>query len=91
MEPHQHQTRHEFQDRECVGSFPAYAANGTKQVIEIWIYRNALHYGELKSVSSATHFLITTDGQEVDRVEQGEYLLRNAPETIFTSSDPQAP
>ena len=78
-------------DRKCIGSFVAFARDKTRHVLEIWAYRDAIHYGDLKRISPAMLFLMTSDGQPVDRIEQGEYRLRDFPQTTFTSNDLEAP
>jgi len=78
-------------DRKCVGSFIAFTRDKTRHVLEIWAYRDAIHYGYLKRISPAELFLMTSDGQAVDRIEQGEYRLRDFPQTTFTTDDLEAP
>jgi hypothetical protein len=60
----------------CVGSFKAYAQDGTCHTVEIWTYFNSVHDRERS---------------RVERVAQGEYRLTENPEVSLSTDDPHAP
>jgi hypothetical protein len=76
---------------QCIGSFNAYTQDGELYSIEIWTHFGAVHDRERARVSPGLLFLKTTEGHEVDRVDQGEYRLRESPEITFSTDDPNAP
>ena len=75
----------------CVGSFKAYAQDGTCHTVEIWTYFNSVHDRERSRVAPSLLVLTTTEGYGVERVAQGEYRLTENPEVSLSTDDPHAP
>lgn len=76
---------------ECIASFYAYCQDGERHTIEVWTYFSDVHNRERHQIETSRLYLMTPDGRDVDRVDQGEYRLRDNPEVSFSSDDPDAP
>ncbi|HWA99967.1 MAG TPA: hypothetical protein VG713_15820 [Pirellulales bacterium] len=78
-------------DLQCIGSFHAYTQDGQCYTIEIWTQFVPVHEHGRFRVAPTQLVLTTTDGHGVDRVDQGQYRLRNNPEVSLSTDDPNAP
>ena len=78
-------------DLRCIGSFKAYTQAGEPHTVEIWTHFGDVHDRESIRVAPSLLVLTTTDGREVDRVDQGEYRLADSPEISLSTDDPNAP
>lgn len=76
---------------ECIGSFHAFTQDGEQHTVEVWTYFRAVHNREHQRIEPSCLYLMTTDGHDVDRVDQGEYRLKDNPEVSLSSDDPHAP
>jgi hypothetical protein len=76
---------------ECIGSFEAHTPEGEAYVVEIWTHFGAVHDRDRQRVAPEQLVLTTADGRGVDRVDQGEYCLRDSPAVSFSTDDPNAP
>ena len=76
---------------ECIGSFKAFTQDGETYTIEIWTHFAAVHDRERARVTPTQLVLRTSTGDGVDRIDQGEYRLRDSPEVTFSTDDPNAP
>jgi hypothetical protein len=83
--------RHDRPPLECIGSFTAYTPEGVEHVIEIWARHEAVHDRERQRVHTGMLVLTTTEGYDVERLEQGQYRLANSPEVQLSSADTSAP
>jgi hypothetical protein len=78
-------------DLQCIGSFKAYAQDGTRHTIEIWTHFHAVHDRDRARVAPSQLVLTTTGGYAVEWIERGKYRLKDNPEVRFSTDDPKAP
>lgn len=76
---------------QCIGSFYAWTQGGERHTIEIWTHFADVHDRERVRVQPSLLVLTTTEGRDVERVEQGEYRLKDDPDVSLSTDDPNAP
>lgn len=82
--------RNDRRNLECIGSFKAFTQEGEEHTIEIWTHFDEVHDRNRRRVEPSRLYLMTTDGNDVDRVAQGEYRLTKNPEVSLSTDDPDA-